>query len=63
MRIVLATFGSLGDMHPMNALGIELRRRNHKVTFAAMEAYREKIEMLGFGYRPMRPNLDPDDKE
>ena len=27
MKIVLATFGSLGDLHPMIAIGIELRRR------------------------------------
>jgi UDP:flavonoid glycosyltransferase YjiC (YdhE family) len=63
MKIVLATFGSLGDMHPMNALGIELRRRNHVVVFAAMEGYREKIDALGFEFRPMRPNIDHDDRE
>jgi UDP:flavonoid glycosyltransferase YjiC (YdhE family) len=63
MKIVLATFGSLGDMHPMNALGIELRKRGHRVIFAAMEFYREKIELLGFEFCPMRPHLDPNDKE
>lgn len=63
MKIVLATFGSLGDIHPMNALGIELRRRGHEIIFAAMNAYREKIEMLGFEFRPMRPHFDPEDRE
>lgn len=63
MKIVFAVFGSLGDMHPMNALGIELKKRGHTVIFAAMEFYREKIEMLGFEFRPMRPHLEPDDKE
>ncbi len=63
MKIVIAAFGSLGDMHPMNALGIELKKRGHEVIFAAMEFYREKIEMLGFELRPMRPNLDPNNKE
>lgn len=63
MKIVLAVFGSLGDMHPMIALGIELRRRGHEVAFAAMEFYREKIETLGFELRPMRPHLDPNDKK
>jgi rhamnosyltransferase subunit B len=62
MKIVFAVFGSLGDMHPMNALGIELKKRGHTVIFAAMEFYREKIETLGFEFRPMRPHLDPDDK-
>ncbi len=63
MKIVFAVFGSLGDMHPMNALGIELKKRGHTVIFAAMEFYREKIELLGFEFRPMRPHLDPNDRE
>lgn len=63
MKIVLATFGSLGDVHPMIALGIELKRRGHKIVFAAMEFYREKIDTLGFEFRPLRPNVNPEDRE
>jgi UDP:flavonoid glycosyltransferase YjiC (YdhE family) len=63
MRIVLATFGSLGDLHPMIAIGIELRRRGHEIVVAAMEAYREKIAALGFEFCPMRPDINPDDRE
>src|SRR5215203_169290 len=63
MKIVFAVFGSLGDMHPMNALGIELKKRGHQVIFATMDFYREKIETLGFEFRPLRPHLVPDDKE
>lgn len=62
LKIVLATFGSLGDLHPMIALGLELRRRGHEVVIATMEFYREKIDALGFEFRPMCPHLDPDDK-
>lgn len=62
-RIVFAVFGSLGDMHPHIALGLELQRRGHKIVFAALEFYREKIETLGFEFRPMRPHLNPDDKD
>ncbi|MBS1796933.1 MAG: glycosyltransferase family 1 protein [Acidobacteria bacterium] len=58
MKIVFAVFGSLGDMHPMIALGLEMKRRGHAVVFATMEFYREKIEMLGFEFRPMRPHFD-----
>ena len=32
-KIVLATFGSLGDLHPLIALGIELRARGHEIVF------------------------------
>src|SRR5690606_26963114 len=63
VKIVLATFGSLGDLHPKIALGIELRERGHNVTIAAMEIYREKIGQIGLGYAPMAPHLDPEDKE
>ena len=59
MKIVHATFGSLGDMHPMIAVGIELKKRGHDVTFAAMEFYREKIETIGLHFAPMAPHMDP----
>jgi rhamnosyltransferase subunit B len=62
-KIVLATFGSLGDVHPKIALGLELKRRGHDVTLAAMEFYREKAGMLGFNFAPMSPHLDPEDRD
>jgi hypothetical protein len=30
-RIVISTFGSLGDIHPKIALGLELRKRGHQI--------------------------------
>ena len=62
-KVVLATIGSLGDMHPKIALAIELKKRGHDVTIAAMEFYRERIEPLGLGFAPMAPHLDPNDRE
>src|SRR5215218_6502256 len=62
-KIVLATIGSLGDMHPKIALALELKKRGHSVTIAAMEFYRDRIEPLGLGFTPMAPHLDPDDRE
>jgi rhamnosyltransferase subunit B len=62
-KIVISTFGSLGDVHPKIALALELRRRGHSVVFSLMEFYREKIESLGFALVPLRPNIDPEDKE
>src|ERR1700733_9954378 len=58
-RIVLATIGSLGDLHPMLALGLELKRRGHLVSIASSGYYRERIEGLGFGFHALRPNWDP----
>ena len=62
-NIVLATIGSLGDMHPKIALALELKNRGHAVTIAAMEFYRDRIEPLGIGFAPMAPHLDPNDRE
>ena len=62
-KIVLATLGSLGDIHPKIAIGLELKQRGHEVTIAAMEFYREKIGLTGLGFTAMRPNLDPDDRD
>lgn len=61
-KLVLATFGSLGDLHPKIAIGLELQKRGHDVTIAAMEYYREKIGLTGLGFAPMAPHLDPDDR-
>lgn len=60
MKIILTTFGSLGDLHPMIALGIELRNRGHEIAFCTLEVYREKMDALGFEFHSMRPDLDPE---
>ena len=62
-RIVISTFGSLGDVHPKIALGLELRNRGYEVVFNVMEAFREKFQALGFSISPLRPNLNPEDRE
>src|SRR5215470_1653899 len=59
--ILLATFGSLGDLHPKIALGLEFKKRGHHVRFATMDFYKEKLELLGFEYFPMAPHMDPND--
>jgi UDP:flavonoid glycosyltransferase YjiC (YdhE family) len=56
-RIVLTTLGSLRDLHPFIALGLGLRDRGHTITIATSEFYRPKIEGLGLGFHPMRPEL------
>lgn len=58
-RILIATLGSLGDLHPCLALGQELQRRGHRVTVASTPFYREKAEALGLGFTGLRPDWDP----
>jgi len=62
-RIVLTTFGTLGDLHPLIALSFELRRRGHTPVLAVSEIFRPKIAPLGFELVPVRPFISPDDRE
>jgi UDP:flavonoid glycosyltransferase YjiC (YdhE family) len=52
----MATIGSLGDLHPTLALGLELKRRGHFVTVASTGYYRDKVESLGLTFRSLRPD-------
>src|SRR5208282_5781088 len=56
-RILLATTGSLGDLHPFIAIGLELRSRGHAVTLATSNFYRSKVENTGLRFAPMGPHL------
>ena len=56
MKIVFATFGSLGDLHPYVAVARELKRRGHAPSVATFEEYREAVEGAGIGFAPMRPD-------
>jgi rhamnosyltransferase subunit B len=54
-RIVLTTFGSLGDLHPIMAVAIGLQQRGHCPVIATGSYYREKIEAEGIQFAPIRP--------
>jgi rhamnosyltransferase subunit B len=62
-RIVMATLGSLGDLHPTLALALELQARGHRVTIASSRYYRDKVEGLGIGFASLRPDWNPTDRE
>src|SRR5580692_11711071 len=62
-HIVLATLGSLGDLHPTQALALGLQSRGHRVTIATQQMYRAKVEAEGARFHAIRPNLTPDDRE
>jgi len=59
-RVLLTTLGSLGDLHPLIAIGLELRQRGHAVWFCASGSHRATIESLGFDFYPLRPDLTPE---
>jgi len=57
-RVVVTTFGSLGDLHPYLALALGLRARGHEVVVATGKCYRDKIEGLGLRFAALRPDCD-----
>jgi UDP:flavonoid glycosyltransferase YjiC (YdhE family) len=62
-RIVIASFGSLGDLHPFLALAVELRRRGHTVIVATAPFYEDRITTLGFTFEPIGPPISPESPE
>jgi len=57
-RILLASTGSLGDLHPYLAIGLGLKARGHAVTIATGNPYREKVERTGLDFAPMGPHFE-----
>ncbi|HEY5884131.1 MAG TPA: glycosyltransferase [Pyrinomonadaceae bacterium] len=56
-RIVLSTFGSFGDIHPYVAIALELKARGHHPVIATSEVYREKMDVAGIDFVPIRPDM------
>ena len=63
MRIVLTSFGTLGDIHPLIALAFELQRRGHVPVLAVPELFRPKIVSLGLEFAAVGPILDPENNQ
>ncbi len=56
-RIVFATIGSLGDLHPYLAVARELAARGHAPVLATHPYYRDRVEGAGVGFAPVRPDM------
>lgn len=56
-RIVLSTYGSLGDLHPYMAIALELQQRGHHPVIATHKLYRSKVEAESLEFYPIRPDL------
>jgi UDP:flavonoid glycosyltransferase YjiC (YdhE family) len=57
-KVVLATVGSLGDLHPFIALGRALRDRGLNVVLACAAEYQSKVEAAGIVFHALRPGFD-----
>jgi rhamnosyltransferase subunit B len=56
-KIVLATMGSLGDLHPFIALGCALRDRGVNVVLACAVEYGSKVTAAGLQFHALRPSF------
>ncbi len=61
-KIVISTYGSLGDLYPYLAIGQVLAARGHHVTVAGGTSLQHKVEALGLAFAPLRPDLDLSDR-
>jgi rhamnosyltransferase subunit B len=59
VRIVLSNIGTFGDINPLIAIALELKRRGHQPVMAVPALYEPKIVPLGLEFHPVRPDLDP----
>ena len=59
MRIVLSNIGTLGDVNPLIAVALELKRRGHVPVMALPEVYRLRIRPLELEFHAVRPDIDP----
>ena len=57
MRILLSTFGSRGDVHPLVALALQLRALDHEVHLCVPPDFREWIESVGLAVTPIGPEV------
>jgi len=58
-RIVLASWGSFGDLFPSLALAERLKALGHTPVVATCPYYRALVEGEGFAFHGVRPDVDP----
>src|ERR1035441_4305209 len=59
VRIVLSNIGTFGDINPLLAIALELKRRGHVPVLAVPAVYETKIVPLELEFYPLRPDIDP----
>lgn len=58
MKIVLATLGSLGDLHPFIALGLRLKEHGYEVVLATSPDFRGNVTAEGIPFHPVGPDQE-----
>lgn len=60
-RILIACWGSHGDVDPSIGLGLGLRARGHAVTIATMPYFGPIVTATGLDFHPIPPDISPTD--
>lgn len=60
-RIVLACWGSFGDIFPALGVARGLKARGHDAVLVTLPQYQKLIESQAIGFRPLRPTIVEDD--
>ena len=55
-RIILATHGTYGDVHPFIGLALKLKRKGYLPVIASSERYRSKVTNEGIAFERVRPD-------
>jgi UDP:flavonoid glycosyltransferase YjiC (YdhE family) len=62
-RILIACWGSFGDVYPYVGLGRALAGRGHHVRLALPEFYRSAVEIEGLDFHSTPPQVDPQERD
>src|SRR5258706_8792468 len=57
-RVVFATVGTLGDLHPSLAIARALADRGHVPVVATHPGYRTRVEAAGLAFHPAGPDIE-----
>ncbi len=60
MRVILSNIGTFGDINPLIAIALELKRRGHVPVMAVPAVFEAKIRPLGIEFHAVRPDIDPE---
>jgi rhamnosyltransferase subunit B len=59
LRVILSNIGTFGDINPLVAIALELKRRGHVPVMAVPAVFEAKIRPLGIEFHAVRPDIDP----
>jgi rhamnosyltransferase subunit B len=60
LRVILSNIGTFGDINPLIAIALELKRRGHVPVMAVPGVFEGKIRPLGIEFHAVRPDIDPE---